>query len=92
MLGWAHMTYIEMTTGQNRWQKGNRADGQLEWKQAAHVARLVSPFPLQGRAGGMRGRTFTAPKKWLPGKGRVTVQFGCCYNYAKDDQGREAGE
>jgi hypothetical protein len=27
-------------------------------------------------------RTFTAPAKWMRGKGRVTIQFGCCYNYA----------
>ena len=46
---------------------------------------------LQGRAGRMRGRTFSAPKKWLPGKGRMTMQFGCCYNYATDSQGRPPG-
>ncbi|KAJ4966846.1 hypothetical protein NE237_018695 [Protea cynaroides] len=23
------------------------------------------------------------PKKWMSGKGCVTIQFGCCYNYAK---------
>lgn len=46
---------------------------------------------LQGRASAMRGRTFSAPRKWLPGKGRMTIQFGCCYNYARDDQGREPG-
>lgn len=27
-------------------------------------------------------RTYTAPRKWMKGKGRVTIQFGCCYNYA----------
>lgn len=27
-------------------------------------------------------RTFTAPQKWMRGKGRITIQFGCCYNYA----------
>lgn len=27
-------------------------------------------------------RTYTAPSKWMRGKGRVTIQFGCCYNYA----------
>eukprot|EP00887_Chlorella_sp_A99_P003701 scaffold7.g3701.t1 len=44
-----------------------------------------------GHAGLLRGRTFTAPRKWMPGKGRITAQFGCCYNYAKDSQGREPG-
>lgn len=50
------------------------------------------PTPAQGRAGLMRGRTFSAPRKWLPGKGRLTMQFGCCYNYAVDTQGRPPGE
>jgi len=27
-------------------------------------------------------RTYSEPRKWMPGKGRVTIQFGCCYNYA----------
>jgi hypothetical protein len=46
---------------------------------------------LQGRSGHLRGRTFSAPKKWLPGKGRVTMQMGCCYNYATDSEGRPPG-
>ena len=55
---------------------------------------LLNPLlvRLQGRAGALRGRTFSAPRKWLPGKGRMTIQFGCTYNYATDDQGREPGE
>jgi hypothetical protein len=27
--------------------------------------------------------TYSAPTKWMRGKGRITLQFGCCYNYAK---------
>lgn len=27
-------------------------------------------------------RTYSAPQKWMRGKGRITLQFGCCYNYA----------
>lgn len=27
-------------------------------------------------------RTYSEPLKWMRGKGRVTMQFGCCYNYA----------
>jgi hypothetical protein len=30
----------------------------------------------------MTERTYTEPQKWMRGKGRVTIQFGCCYNYA----------
>ena len=40
----------------------------------------------------LRGRTFSAPRKSMRGKGRITVQFGCCYNYAVDKQGRAPGE
>ena len=45
----------------------------------------------QGHEGRLRGRTFSAPRKWEKGKGRKTIQFGCCYNYAVDREGREKG-
>ena len=37
------------------------------------------------------GRTYSAPRKWMKGKGRVTVQLGCCYNYAHDSSGNPPG-
>ena len=37
------------------------------------------------------GRTYSAPRRWMRGKGRVTVQLGCCYNYATDSQGNPPG-
>ncbi|XP_021755394.1 RNA demethylase ALKBH5-like, partial [Chenopodium quinoa] len=30
-------------------------------------------------------------RKWMKGKGRVTIQFGCCYNYATDKNGNPPG-
>ena len=56
----------------------------------------LDPFPRPKSAllpgqDRLRGRTFSAPKRWAKGKGRVTVQFGCCYNYALDQQGRPPG-
>uniref|UniRef100_N1QQ49 Alkylated DNA repair alkB-5-like protein n=1 Tax=Aegilops tauschii TaxID=37682 RepID=N1QQ49_AEGTA len=36
-------------------------------------------------------RTYTEPEKWMRGKGRVTIQFGCCYNYATDRKGNPPG-
>ena len=42
--------------------------------------------------GCFRGRTFSAPRKSMRGKGRVTIQFGCCYNYAMDKEGRAPGQ
>ena len=47
---------------------------------------------VQGKQGRLRGRTFSAPRKWARGKGRITCQFGCCYNYAIDSEGRNPGE
>ena len=47
---------------------------------------------VQGKQGRLRGRTFSAPRKWARGKGRITCQFGCCYNYAIDSEGRKPGE
>ena len=46
---------------------------------------------VQGKQGRLKGRTFSAPRKWARGKGRITCQFGCCYNYAIDSEGRRPG-
>ncbi|KAJ4964539.1 hypothetical protein NE237_016388 [Protea cynaroides] len=50
-------------------------------------------FELQrlGQEGHLRARTYSQPKKWMRGKGRVTIQFGCCYNYAEDKKGNPPG-
>ncbi|KAF3440288.1 hypothetical protein FNV43_RR18572 [Rhamnella rubrinervis] len=44
-----------------------------------------------GKKGELKERTYTAPQKWMRGKGRVTIQFGCCYNYAVDKNGNPPG-
>lgn len=44
-----------------------------------------------GRAQKLRKRTYSEPRKWMRGKGRVTIQFGCCYNYAVDRDGNPPG-
>ena len=53
---------------------------------------LIAVHLLQGKQGRLRGRTFSAPRKWARGKGRITCQFGCCYNYAVDGEGRKPGK
>ncbi|KAG2240768.1 hypothetical protein Bca52824_090513 [Brassica carinata] len=61
---------------------------------AAEQKRIVDyVYELQekGRKGELQERTFTAPHKWMRGKGRVTIQFGCCYNYATDKTGNPPG-
>lgn len=44
-----------------------------------------------GRNQKLRRRTYSEPRKWMRGKGRVTLQFGCCYNYAVDKDGNPPG-
>ncbi|XP_061360945.1 RNA demethylase ALKBH9B-like [Gastrolobium bilobum] len=61
---------------------------------AAEQKRIVSyvaSLQEMGRKGELKDRTFTAPKKWMRGKGRETIQFGCCYNYAVDRDGNPPG-
>ena len=52
----------------------------LSPEEEAGVVAEIESWIEAGKAGELRGRTFSAPKKWMPGKGRVTIQFGCCYN------------
>ncbi|KAK9129539.1 hypothetical protein Sjap_010026 [Stephania japonica] len=61
---------------------------------AAEQKRIVNyVYELQekGRNGEFSERTYSAPQKWMRGKGRVTIQFGCCYNYAADKNGNPPG-
>ncbi|XVF15901.1 hypothetical protein REPUB_Repub09cG0196400 [Reevesia pubescens] len=61
---------------------------------AAEQKRIVDHvYKLQemGKKGELKERTFSAPQKWMRGKGRVTIQFGCCYNYAMDKNGNPPG-
>ena len=47
------------------------------------LLQQVEEWVAAGRRGDLVGTTFSAPKKWMRGKGRVTVQFGCSYSYMK---------
>ncbi|KAF8387727.1 hypothetical protein HHK36_026381 [Tetracentron sinense] len=61
---------------------------------AADQKRIVDfIYDLQemGRKGELKERTYSAPQKWMKGKGHVTIQFGCCYNYATDKKGNLPG-
>ncbi|XP_062144180.1 RNA demethylase ALKBH9B [Alnus glutinosa] len=61
---------------------------------AAEQKRIVDyvyELEAKGRKRELKERTFTAPTKWMRGKGRVTIQFGCCYNYATDKKGNPPG-
>ncbi|WOL17845.1 hypothetical protein Cni_G26638 [Canna indica] len=55
------------------------------------IVDCIVQFQEKGREGLLRERTYSEPRKWMRGKGRVTIQFGCCYNYAMDKQGNPPG-
>ncbi|XP_057503467.1 RNA demethylase ALKBH9B-like [Actinidia eriantha] len=55
------------------------------------IVDCVYRFQRMGQKGQLRARTYSEPKKWMRGKGRVTIQFGCCYNYAVDKNGNPPG-
>ncbi|KAA8547478.1 hypothetical protein F0562_003658 [Nyssa sinensis] len=55
------------------------------------IVDFVYVLQEMGKKGELKERTFTAPQKWMRGKGRVTIQFGCCYNYAIDKNGNPPG-
>ncbi|XP_020599498.1 uncharacterized protein LOC110038914, partial [Phalaenopsis equestris] len=44
-----------------------------------------------GRAGRLRRRTYSEPRKWKCGKRKLTIQYGCCYNFAQDKEGNLPG-
>lgn len=55
------------------------------------IVDCVYNLQRMGQRGQLKERTYLEPKKWMRGKGRVTIQFGCCYNYAKDKYGNPPG-
>ncbi|GFP88146.1 rna demethylase alkbh5 [Phtheirospermum japonicum] len=55
------------------------------------IVGYVEQLQEMGRNGQLKERTYSAPQKWMRGKGRVTLQFGCCYNYATDKNGNPPG-
>lgn len=55
------------------------------------IVKYVEKLDQMGKNGELKERTYTAPAKWMRGKGRVTIQFGCCYNYAPDKNGNPSG-
>ncbi|CAL0332208.1 unnamed protein product [Lupinus luteus] len=61
---------------------------------AAEQRRIVSyvaELQEMGRKGELNDRTYSTPQKWMRGKGRQSIQFGCCYNYAMDLDGNPPG-
>ncbi|KAK1305154.1 hypothetical protein QJS10_CPB11g01454 [Acorus calamus] len=55
------------------------------------IVDYIYHLQCMGQRGHLRDRTYSEPKKWMRGKGRVTLQFGCCYNYSVDKKGNPPG-
>ncbi|KAL6861500.1 hypothetical protein ACP4OV_017200 [Aristida adscensionis] len=55
------------------------------------IVECVYDLQEKGQRGELGERTYSEPQKWMRGKGRVTIQFGCCYNYATDKNGNPPG-
>lgn len=55
------------------------------------IVDFIYSLQEKGLRGELKERTFTAPRKWMRGKGRQTIQFGCCYNYTTDKDGNPPG-
>ncbi|KAL2532435.1 2-oxoglutarate (2OG) and Fe(II)-dependent oxygenase superfamily protein [Abeliophyllum distichum] len=55
------------------------------------IVKYVEKLQEMGSNGKLKERTYSAPQKWMRGKGRITLQFGCCYNYAIDKRGNPPG-
>ncbi|XP_031095929.1 RNA demethylase ALKBH9B-like isoform X1 [Ipomoea triloba] len=55
------------------------------------IVDYVETLKEMGKNGQLKDRTYTAPHKGIRGKGRVTIQFGCCYDYATDQNGNPSG-
>lgn len=55
------------------------------------IVESVYNLQQMGQKGQLRERTYSEPRKWMRGKGRITMQFGCCYNYAMDKNGNPPG-
>lgn len=65
--------------------------GVFSMAEQNRVVKFVEKLEEMGKSGQLKERTYTAPQKWMRGKGRVTIQFGCCYNYATDKKGNPPG-
>ncbi|GAB2283601.1 hypothetical protein Dimus_018107 [Dionaea muscipula] len=65
--------------------------GVFNAEEQRDIVKHVYDLQKMGQKGQLRARTYTEPRKWMRGKGRVTIQFGCCYNYAVDKDGNAPG-
>ncbi|KAJ3672532.1 hypothetical protein LUZ60_007253 [Juncus effusus] len=66
-------------------------EGVFSPAEQKRIVNFIYELQEKGRKGELGDRTYSEPRKWKRGKGRVTIQFGCNYNYAKDNEGNPPG-
>ncbi|KAL2342186.1 hypothetical protein Fmac_010126 [Flemingia macrophylla] len=86
-------TYIERVNGRhlNVLQGLELHTGVFNAVEQRKIVEWIYRLQWRGQQGKLRGRTYSEPRKWMRGKGRVTIQFGCCYSYAVDKNGNPPG-
>ncbi|WOK92936.1 hypothetical protein Cni_G01628 [Canna indica] len=65
--------------------------GVFSTAEQKRIVDYVYELQEKGRQHQFGEHTYSEPPKWMRGKGRVTIQFGCCYNYATDKKGNPPG-
>ncbi|KAJ7966331.1 oxidoreductase, 2OG-Fe(II) oxygenase family protein [Quillaja saponaria] len=65
--------------------------GIISAAEQRRIVDLVVSLQEMGKRGELKDKTYSSPPKWMRGKGRGTLQFGCCYNYAMDKNGNAPG-
>ncbi|GAB4847522.1 hypothetical protein Ancab_026581 [Ancistrocladus abbreviatus] len=65
--------------------------GVFSGAEQKRIVDFICDLLEMGEKGELKERTYSAPRKWMRGKGRQTIQFGCCYNYATDKNGNPPG-
>ncbi|KAJ6840479.1 RNA demethylase ALKBH5 [Iris pallida] len=65
--------------------------GVFSTAEQRRIVDAVYELQEKGRKKELGEYTYSEPQKWIRGKGRVTIQFGCCYNYALDEDGNPPG-
>ncbi|CAJ2649169.1 RNA demethylase ALKBH9B-like [Trifolium pratense] len=86
-------TYIERINGRaiNLLQGLELHTGVFNVMDQNEIVDYIYRLQRLGQEGRLRDRTYSKPRKWMRGKGRETIQFGCCYNYAVDKNGNPPG-
>jgi len=48
------------------------------------IVEWIYKLQWRGQQGKLKYQTYSEPRKWMWGKGHVTIQFHCCYYYVVD--------